>query len=1392
MRRIYETQSAHANLQKPARVMAKRARRPGASTDPTASRFAIAHFAGVVEYDSTHFVFKNSDAVHVELPAMLAASASPLVATLFGADDSNQAAPTDASGAAVASGTPAAPAAPSDVTNAPPPPPPPGRRRSAGRARGGKDSKASGRGKGVAGSFGRSLEALMALLKQTSPHYVRCIKPTESQRAGLFEGSFVLSQLRCGGTPQLLTLMGEGFPTRVDVDTLCERYRPLLPSLAHSVTPREFVQALLHAIGLTELKAGDSAKQDSVTPTASGMSEQGSDGRKACFALGVRLVFFNAGGMAALDALMHGTQEEMDGLVARVHSYVHRRRWRQVASLVKACNRLERRVQARRALGALALRARALVLVRKAAMPWARRAASVVRRAHAAITLQAAARGHAARFTLTAAREAAITLQARCRGKAAMREAWAMRAEAARLAAEAEAMASARGVAARCVQRYARGKLARSMRAVLFAATLAKLGAATRLQAAARRRSASLRVAGVREQAVAARRAAAAAEKERMRAMSAAALILQACVRMRLAVRRAAAKREMAARAAAEAEKERAARAEKLRMQREAKEMTKKLGAAAVLVQAAARRWLAVRLVGSKRAEAEAVREAKKEAAALAKKERAARFAKAKAATKLQCAARCMMARIVVNEIRADRADKAGREAKRREAAAKRAAERLFQRSAAVRLQTAWRVMAACRELETLRAKKAAEEEAARASRIRSRAPRLAPGHNALNGGGGGVDAGAALSGEAARYVGAVRIQSRWRRCRLQRLEQRDLEEKLMLAEQREEALRQAKEHERAAKEHEEAKVQMFLEMESTLTTLTHEHALQLQAVQKEKEDKERQLQAIFEAASPMVPHSASLAHGAPTPGGATPPFAATPLDVPPPPPPPLSGSRCSTGSNLIAFSPSDGAPSVDAPTTTTPPHPAPSQPAGAHKANAFDGCEEDDDLPPLLAEPKSLRLSTVGLNTNSTTKSAAHKPSATVSSTPIAMGGGRLSAVGAATDSVLGIPNPPPSLGKKGTHRSPISPSHAAAVDIADADAPPSVQPPPPPEEPPTGSQPPPTRSRPRSSVSAAAGFGQSGGILGALGGDDDAAGTAPRVPLSPTPDRSNKPAAPPPGGATPGKGAAASTPGSLARRMMKSVGGTPKSLVRRLSSLSSVISTAEVPPPPPSTEAEHTFGTLIDLGTISEDSSGQKTTAAGTTTAAAKLKSAASRKSMLPKPSSRSSLLPRARASMLGGSGGASLLESSEGGSTGTGASSRRSSVLGGGRLSMSAGSKLPVPAGGSKLPVPSRRTSSIHALGGSRQSLMPALSENAVATDGLGSPPADPPPPPPPTGLAVPKVNVPSSSKLRTSSFAAPAAAVEGSLTPSSRSRSSLKQAWASGDLLRPEEGDSWGQA
>lgn len=177
-----------------------------------------------VEYDAAGFLAKNLDVLHVELPALLGASTDPLLASIFNTDQ----AATDEN---------AAPA------------------NQAARGRG-EASKARTRGhgtlrtRGLAGGFTRQLDALMATLAATTPHYVRCIKPNDQMAAAQMHQPLVLSQLRCAGTSQLLQLMGRGYPTRCEFEALACRYRQLLPSLSAGLSGREFVQALLSALDL--------------------------------------------------------------------------------------------------------------------------------------------------------------------------------------------------------------------------------------------------------------------------------------------------------------------------------------------------------------------------------------------------------------------------------------------------------------------------------------------------------------------------------------------------------------------------------------------------------------------------------------------------------------------------------------------------------------------------------------------------------------------------------------------------------------------------------------------------------------------------------------------------------------------------------------------------------------------------------------------------------------------------------------------------------------------------------------------------------------------------------------------------------------------------------------
>ena len=83
-----------------------------------------------------------------ELPMLLGGSTRPLVTCLFDLAEPNATA-TDAGPAEVPAG---------DASAAP-------------RGRRGKKSERI-RGRGVAGSFGRQLDSLLAMLGQTTPHYV--------------------------------------------------------------------------------------------------------------------------------------------------------------------------------------------------------------------------------------------------------------------------------------------------------------------------------------------------------------------------------------------------------------------------------------------------------------------------------------------------------------------------------------------------------------------------------------------------------------------------------------------------------------------------------------------------------------------------------------------------------------------------------------------------------------------------------------------------------------------------------------------------------------------------------------------------------------------------------------------------------------------------------------------------------------------------------------------------------------------------------------------------------------------------------------------------------------------------------------------------------------------
>uniref|UniRef100_A0A8C7LZH9 Unconventional myosin-VI n=1 Tax=Oncorhynchus mykiss TaxID=8022 RepID=A0A8C7LZH9_ONCMY len=169
--------------------------------------FIVRHFAGAVCYETTKFVEKNNDALHMSLECLVSESKDRFIRDLF--ENSNNA----------------------------------------------KDSKQKA-GKlsfiSVGNKFKTQLNILLEKLRSTGSSFIRCIKPNLKMVSHQFEGAQILSQLQCSGMVSVLDLMQGGFPSRAPFHELYSMYKQYMPAKLTRLDPRLFCKALFKALGLNE------------------------------------------------------------------------------------------------------------------------------------------------------------------------------------------------------------------------------------------------------------------------------------------------------------------------------------------------------------------------------------------------------------------------------------------------------------------------------------------------------------------------------------------------------------------------------------------------------------------------------------------------------------------------------------------------------------------------------------------------------------------------------------------------------------------------------------------------------------------------------------------------------------------------------------------------------------------------------------------------------------------------------------------------------------------------------------------------------------------------------------------------------------------------------------
>ncbi|XP_050073337.1 unconventional myosin-Va isoform X2 [Anopheles maculipalpis] len=316
------------------------------------SAFLIKHFSDTVQYESRGFLEKNRDTVSRELVSVLKASGMRLCQRLMLAQEEGH---SEADAKSQAAGVKIMVSA----------------ARSQSSEKKKKPMTQKQQRKTVGSQFRESLTQLITTLHNTTPHYVRCIKPNDDKAPFKWEAPKIVQQLRACGVLETVRISAAGFPSRWKYEDFYERYRLLCKRMQivdwHvKATCTNIVRNWLH----------DPDK----------------------YRLGNTQLFFRAGQVAYLEQVRSDTRKKHIIVVqSLIRRFICRRRY-------------------------LRLKQTALGLQRHARGMLARKRADNLRKNRAAIKIQRYTRGWLQRKKYVQIRKAVLGLQTRARGYMARRK----------------------------------------------------------------------------------------------------------------------------------------------------------------------------------------------------------------------------------------------------------------------------------------------------------------------------------------------------------------------------------------------------------------------------------------------------------------------------------------------------------------------------------------------------------------------------------------------------------------------------------------------------------------------------------------------------------------------------------------------------------------------------------------------------------------------------------------------------------------------------------------------------------------------------------------------------------------------------------------------------------
>uniref|UniRef100_A0A915D245 Myosin heavy chain n=1 Tax=Ditylenchus dipsaci TaxID=166011 RepID=A0A915D245_9BILA len=181
------------------------------------SDFAVVHYAGRVDYSADQWLMKNMDPLNENVVALMQNSTETFVANIW----------KDAEFAGMGA---------TELNDT---------------AFGGVRTK-KGMFRTVSQLHKEQLSRLMATLRNTVPHFVRCIIPNHEKKPRKIASLLVLEQLRCNGVLEGIRICRQGFPNRIPFHDFRHRYEILTPNIIPKgfMDGKEAVRKMIDALEL--------------------------------------------------------------------------------------------------------------------------------------------------------------------------------------------------------------------------------------------------------------------------------------------------------------------------------------------------------------------------------------------------------------------------------------------------------------------------------------------------------------------------------------------------------------------------------------------------------------------------------------------------------------------------------------------------------------------------------------------------------------------------------------------------------------------------------------------------------------------------------------------------------------------------------------------------------------------------------------------------------------------------------------------------------------------------------------------------------------------------------------------------------------------------------------